>query len=145
MSSTPDSPRDREPAGDAHRRPLDPPADDLDEPGTIAFTARRALDGQRLNRFALSLRSAPNRSAFLADESAYLKLFAVPAEQRDLVARRDWTGLLLAGGHLQAVLKLSATLGGTLLDIGAHNVGCDRDALASACPRMVDGLPAGMP
>jgi hypothetical protein len=45
------------------------PSLDLDEPGTIEFTAERALAGRALNRFALSLRSPALRAEFLADEA----------------------------------------------------------------------------
>jgi protocatechuate 4,5-dioxygenase alpha chain len=116
----------------------------LDEPGTIEFTAQRALRGQGLNRFAQSLRSPEHRRSFLADETAYLAEWGLTAEETDLVARRDWTGLLLAGGHLQAILKLAATVGEDLWSIGAHNVGCTREELIAACPRTVRAVPAGI-
>lgn len=122
---------------------LAPPPFDLGEPGTIEFTAERALVGRAVNRFALSLRSPAARQRFLADESGYLHEFGVSTSDAALVAARDWTGLLLAGGHLQAVLKLAATVGEDLWSIGAHNVGCSRDELIAACPRTVSGLPGG--
>lgn len=115
---------------------------DLDEPGTIEFTAQRALAGRALNRFALSLRSPPRRAEFLADEAGYLRRFELSAEQVRLVGARDWTGLLRAGGHLQAMLKLAATVGEDLWAIGAHNAGCGREALIAATPRRVSGVPA---
>lgn len=115
------------------------------EPGTIEFTAERAYEGRALNRFALSLRAADNRAAFLGNEEAYMAGYGLTPAERALVAARDWTGLLRAGGHLQAILKLAATVGGNLWDIGAHNVGCSREELVAACPRFVDGLPVGAP
>jgi protocatechuate 4,5-dioxygenase, alpha chain len=115
---------------------------DLDEPGTIEFTAERALAGQALNRFALSLRSAGHRAEFLADEPGYLRRFRLSVAEIALVGDRDWTGLLLAGGHLHALLKLAATVGQDLWDIGAHNIGCGRGALIAATPRTVGGLPS---
>jgi protocatechuate 4,5-dioxygenase alpha chain len=118
-----------------------PPSLDLAEPGTIAFTAERALAGRALNRCALSLRSPSAREDFLHDERAYLTSFDVSPDDARLVAERDWTGLLRAGGHLQAVLKLAATVGADLWAIGAHNVGCSRDQLIAACPRAVHGIP----
>jgi len=121
---------------------LTAPSLDLDEPGTIEFTAERALAGRALNRFALSLRSPASRAEFLADEAGYLRRFELSAEQVRLVGARDWTGLLRAGGHLQAVLKLAATVGEDLWSIGAHNAGCDREALIAATPRRVNGVPA---
>lgn len=120
---------------------IEPPPFDLDEPGTIEFTARRALQGQALNRFALSLRDPANRAAFLADETGYLRAAGLHDTEIDLVRRRDWTGLMRAGGHLQSVLKLAATVGQDLWHVGAHNVGCTREELVAACPRRVDGLP----
>jgi protocatechuate 4,5-dioxygenase alpha chain len=124
-------------------RDLGLPGFDLDEPGTIEFTAERALRGQALNRFALSLRSAGNRAAFLAGERAYLERYGLTAEQTALVLARDWTGLLMAGGHLHAMLKFAATVGEDLWSIGAHNAGCTREELIAATPRRVSGLPAG--
>lgn len=122
-------------------RGLAVPSFDLDEPGTIEFTAERALAGRALNRFALSLRSPANRAEFLADEPGYLRRFGLPDDQVELVSERDWTGLLRAGGHLQAMLKLAATVGEDLWSIGAHNAGCGRDELIAATPRKVSGLP----
>ena len=124
------------------RGELTPPSLDLDEPGTIEFTAQRALAGRALNRFALSLRSPASRAEFLADEAGYVRRFGLTEEEARLVGERDWTGLLRAGGHLQAVLKLAATVGEDLWSIGAHNVGCDREALIAATPRRVSGVPA---
>ena len=122
-------------------RHLGLPGFDLDEPGTIEFTAERALRGQALNRFALSLRSPGNRADFLAGELAYLERYGLTAEQTRLVLARDWTGLLRAGGHLQAMLKFAATVGEDLWSIGAHNAGCTREELIAATPRRVSGLP----
>lgn len=120
-----------------------PPGLTLDEPGTIEFTPQRALQGRALNRFALSLRSPRCRERFLADEPGYMAGFGLDAEEVALVGARDWTGLLRAGGHLQAVLKLAATVGEDLWSIGAHNVGCARETLITACPRTVAALPGG--
>ena len=129
-----------------HVRKLAEPSFDLDEPGTIEFTAERALAGQALNRFALSLRSPANRAEFLAGEVAYLRRFGLADDEIKLVAERNWTGLLRAGGHLQAMLKLAATVGEDLWSIGAHNAGCSRDDLIAATPRKVSGLPGdGLP
>jgi protocatechuate 4,5-dioxygenase, alpha chain len=130
-------------AGEAARaEELAPPALDLDEPGTIEFTAQRALAGRAVNRFALSLRSPASRAEFLADETAYVRRFGLTADEARLVGERDWTGLLRAGGHLQAVLKLAATVGEDLWSIGAHNAGCGREVLIAATPRRVSGVPA---
>lgn len=124
---------------------LPAPLAELGEPGTIEFTAVRALAGRALNRFALSLRVPANRAAFLADEPRYLSQFGLSGTDTRLVRARDWTGLLQAGCHLQALLKLAATVGADLWSVGAHNVGCTRDELIAASPRAVSGLPSLVP
>jgi protocatechuate 4,5-dioxygenase, alpha chain len=120
---------------------LPPPALSLDEPGTIEFTAERALQGRSLNRFAMSLRVSARRAEFLADELDYMHKAGLSAVEMILVQERDWTGLLRAGAHIQAILKLAATVGQDLWAIGAHNAGCSRPAMIAACPRRVTGLP----
>lgn len=122
---------------------IDEPRPTLAEPGTWAFTAERAYRGRRLNRFCLSLRDPAHRASFLADEDAYGRAHGLDQHERALVRERDWTGLLRAGGHLQGLLKLAATVGGNLWDIGAHNVGTTRDELFAGCPRTVSYLPDG--
>ena len=124
---------------------LPAPRAELGEPGTIEFTAARALAGRALNRFALSLRDPANRAAFLADEPRYLSQYGLSDADTSLVRERDWTGLLRAGCHLQALLKLAATVGADLWSVGAHNVGCSRDELIAASPRAVAGLPSLVP
>lgn len=131
------------PRGAGGVRELGAPPFDLDEPGTIPFTARRALRGQALNRFALSLRSPVNREKFLEDQRGYVGSFGVGVAEIDMIEQRDWTGLLQMGGHLQALLKVAAALGQDLWDIGADNVGVDRGTLMSACPRWVAAVPEG--
>lgn len=120
---------------------LPAPAFDLDEPGTILFTARRAYEGRALNRFALSLRLAENRERFLADPRGYAGGYHLRPDEVDMVEARDWTGLLLAGGHVLALLKVAAALGGGLWDIGAHTAGVTRDELIASCPRRVAAVP----
>jgi len=121
---------------------LPPPiAFNLSEPGTFVFSGLDSTRGFALNRFALSLKQAENRRAFLADELAYMAGFGLTADQIDHVRGRDWTGLLRSGGHLQAILKLAATVGQSLWDIGAHNAGIATEAMLRLCPRRVSRLP----
>lgn len=117
---------------------------DLDEPGTFVFSGPVSTRGLRLNRFALSLKRPENRAAFLADEAAYIARSGLSEDETRLVRERDWTGLLRAGGHLQAILKLAATVGQSLWHIGAHNAGVDAATMMSLCPRRVSQLPLGV-
>jgi protocatechuate 4,5-dioxygenase alpha chain len=116
------------------------PQFDLEPPGTFLFTGAASSRGQCLNRFALSLRDVASRQEFLSNPTLYFDRYEVPAKVRGLVDARDWSGMLREGGHLQAILKIAATLGQDLYDIGAHNVGVDRSTLYENCPRRVFGL-----
>jgi protocatechuate 4,5-dioxygenase, alpha chain len=122
---------------------LSHPTFDLDWPGTLVYSSELALRGHKLNLFALSLRSPACRQAFLADEKHYMQGCGLSAQEQIMVVDRDWTGLLQAGGHLQAILKIAATVGQHLWHIGAHNAGTDADTMRAACPRRVSRLPPG--
>lgn len=124
-------------------RNLATPAFDLEWPGTLVYSSQLALRGHKLNRFALSLRSPACRQAFLADEKSYAQGYGLSSQEQAMVLDRDWTGLLRAGGHLQAILKIAATVGQNLWHIGAHNAGTDAETLRAACPRRVSRLPPG--
>jgi protocatechuate 4,5-dioxygenase alpha chain len=116
------------------------PGFDLEPPGTYLFDGMRSTQGYALNRFALSLKQPANRERFLRDESAYVSNYGLSPQCRELIRKRDWTGLLEAGGHLQAMLKLAATVGESLYHIGAHNCGIGVDDMRAACPRRVSGI-----
>ncbi len=120
---------------------LPDPGFDLEAPGTYLYTGPDSTRGRRLNDFALSLRVAANRDAFLADENGYLARFGLSEAEAALVRRRDWTGLMQAGCHLQCALKLAATLGLNLYHVGAHHIGVDPETLEAACPRRVGRTP----
>ena len=124
-------------------RNLGNPTFDLDWPGTLVYSSALALRGHKLNRFALSLRSPACRQAFLADEKCYMQSCGLSPQEQAMVVNRDWTVLLQAGGHLQAILKIAATVGQHLWHIGAHNAGTDAETMRAACPRRVSRLPMG--
>jgi protocatechuate 4,5-dioxygenase alpha subunit len=120
-----------------HARLAPPIMFDLASPGTFVYSGMDSSRGERLNAFALSLRDPGCRRKFLSDETGYMGGFDLsPAEVAQVLAR-DWTGLLQSGGHLQAILKLAATVGQSLWDVGAHNAGIETATLVSICPRRV--------
>lgn len=83
--------------------------DDL--PGTTIFTIEQARAGFALNQFCMSLRSAENREAFLADEEAYLDGWKLTADQRTAVLTRDFQKMLDEGGNVYFLSKIFATEG----------------------------------
>jgi protocatechuate 4,5-dioxygenase alpha chain len=124
---------------------MERPPCNLEAPGSLAFTAQLAFQGHRLNKFALSLRSPANRVAFLGDEDGYMVRWGLTAIEREAVTRRDWSALWQSGGHLQAILKIAATVGQGLWHIGAHHANVDVATLQAVCPRSIDILPPGNP
>src|SRR3954451_15290729 len=119
------------------------PNQSLDPPDSFVYTGPMSTVGRDLNRFALSLKVPANRAAFLRDEDAYMRAFHLSDENMRDVRARDWTALITAGGHLQAVLKIAATVGQNLWHIGAHNAEVPVEEIIAACPRRVGGLPKG--
>ena len=115
----------------------------LDPPGTYVYDGAMATKGYALTRFGLSLRRPENRERFLADEAGYMRQWGLSAAEIDMVRRRDWTALIEAGGHLQSMLKVAATVGQNLWDIGAHNAGMTAEEMMSICPRRVKAVPGG--
>jgi len=120
------------------------PNHSLDPPDSYVYTGPMSTAGRDINRFALSLKVPANRATFLRDEDAYMRTFNLATGTIQLVRARDWTALIKAGGHLQAVLKIAATVGQNLWHIGAHNAGVPVGDLVEACPRRVGGLPKGL-
>jgi len=116
---------------------------DLERPGTFVYTEEMALHGYRLTQFGLSLRKPANRKRFLADEAGYMHEWNLHDDEIAMVRARDWTSLLAAGAHLQAILKIAATLGMNLYDIGAHNAGLTAQEMINICPRRISALPGG--
>ena len=120
------------------------PDHSLEPPASFVYTGPMSTRGRNINRFSLSLKNPDNRKSFLADPDAYMTRFNLSDVEKALVRVRDWSGLLAAGGHLQAILKIAATLGQNLWHIGAHNAEIPVDEMIAACPRRVGGLPEGV-
>ena len=91
-----------------------------DRPDMTVFTGERSRQGYRLNKLSASLTDPANREAFLADEDAYCRRFDLTAHERRLVAERDWTGIVAAGGNIYLFLKIAATVGSNLIAVGAE-------------------------
>jgi protocatechuate 4,5-dioxygenase, alpha chain len=88
--------------------------------GTTVFTGERSRRGYRINKFAMSLTDPANRDAFKADERGYMASFGLTEAEAELVARRDWKGLIEAGGNIYVLLKVGGAVGQNLLQMGAQ-------------------------
>ena len=102
--------------------------DDL--PGTIVFDADRAREGYHLNMFCMSMMKPENRTAFKANERAYLNQWPMTEEQKQVVLKRDWNGMLRLGGNIYFTAKLAATDGLSFQQIAAMMSGSTQEEYA---------------
>ncbi|MEE3255957.1 MAG: protocatechuate 3,4-dioxygenase [Actinomycetota bacterium] len=84
------------------------------------FTGEQSMAGYRLNKLSASLVDPDNRAEFLSDEHAYCQRFGLTAEETQLVSDRNWAGMVAAGGNVYVFLKIAATVGSSLLEVGAE-------------------------
>jgi protocatechuate 4,5-dioxygenase, alpha chain len=101
-----------------------------DIPGTTLFNAQRSRQGYHLNMFCMSLMKDENRKAFKADERAYLAKFPMTEEQRQVILKRDWNGMLRLGGNIYYTSKLGATDGLSFQNLAALMTGTTQEQYA---------------
>ena len=103
-------------------------------PGTTVFTGARSQQGYRINKLAMSLTDPANREAFRVDECGYMRSYGLSGAEMQLIERRDWTGLIAAGGNVYLLLKIAGTVGQNLLQMGAQMRGETLDAFLKTRP-----------
>ena len=84
-------------------------AEDID--GTYPFTIERSVKGFRINHFLHSLTNPTVRKAFREEEEATLAAADLSEEERDLIRRRDWIGMIHYGVIFFMLEKLGAVTG----------------------------------
>lgn len=92
-------------------------ADELE--GTYPYTLERSATGYRINKFLHQLIDPAARDRFQGDEGAALAGADLSEEERDLIRRRDWRGLIHYGAIFFLLEKLGAVSGVSNLDIYA--------------------------
>lgn len=80
-------------------------------PGTTIFDTEQSAKGYHLNQFCMSLMTAENRTAYLADERAYLDAWPLREEQKQALLDRDLNAAMREGGNIYFLAKWGATLG----------------------------------
>jgi gallate dioxygenase len=109
----PDSPED-------YRRKVAEQWAGIDElEGTYPFTLERSVRTFRLNSFLHRIIEPDFRRQLLADPEPLFEAAELSAEERDLVRRRDWRGLMHYGAIFFLLEKLGAAVGTTNLHIYA--------------------------
>ena len=87
--------------------------------GTYPYTLARSVKAYRLNKFLHALIEPEVRARFLADEEAVYAESDLSGEEKDLVRRRDWRGLIHYGAIFFMLEKLGAVVGASNLHIYA--------------------------
>ncbi len=89
-------------------------------PDTSIFDLRASRRGYRLNKLCGSLCSPANRAAFQQDEEAYMARFSLSDEEKALIRKRDFAGMIRAGMNIYWMLKIGAVTGHGLYKMGAQ-------------------------
>jgi len=87
--------------------------------GSYPFTLERSARGYRLNKFLHRMIEPDWRARFLLEAEAMYEEAGLSEEERDLLRRRDWRGLIHYGAIFFVLEKLGAVLGISNLDIYA--------------------------
>ena len=103
-----------------HRRRMDEPLAGIEAlEGTYPFTLETSVRAYRLNRFLHGMTRPAHRAAFLADPESAFEAAALTEQERDLLRRRDWRGLVRYGVIFFMLEKLGAVIGVSNLHIYA--------------------------
>ena len=87
--------------------------------GTYPFTLERSVKAYRLNKFLHDMINPEHRKKFLADAEASFAEAGLTDEEKDLVRRRDWRGMIHYGVIFFMLEKLGAVVGVSNLHIYA--------------------------
>lgn len=111
------APAEPDPAYLAHIRRQLAGVETLD--GTYPFTLERSVKGYRLNKFLHRLTDPAWRARFRADQEALFGEADLTVDERDLVRRLDWRGMIHYGVSFFMLEKLGAVVGVSNLHIYA--------------------------
>lgn len=116
----------------AHRSAMMAQYDGLEKlEGTYPYGVALAHKAYRINDFLHNLIIPANRQAFRADAEASFETAGLSEEERDLLRRRDWRGLIHYGVIFFLLEKLGAVIGVSNLDIYAAMRGQTIDEFAA--------------
>jgi gallate dioxygenase len=87
--------------------------------GTYPFSIETAVRAYRINDYLHRMVEPAHREAFKADEEASFEAAGLAEQERDLIRRRDWRGLLHYGVIFFMLEKLGAVTGVSNLHIYA--------------------------
>jgi hypothetical protein len=79
--------------------------------GAYPFTLQNSVKGYRVNKFLHRLMQPAHRQHFLTDPESAFEEAKLTEEERDLIRRRDWPGLIHYGVIFFMLEKLGAVIG----------------------------------
>ena len=88
--------------------------------GTYLNTGEAARNGLTINRFCYDLRHPENRAAFTENPEACMEKANLVPEDRVLIRKRDWLGLVRRGANVFVLLRLAQLCGDGLTETGAQ-------------------------
>jgi gallate dioxygenase len=88
-------------------------------PGTHPFTHAVSVKAYRINKFLRQMIEPAHRQRFLSEPEQAFEMAGLSEEERDLLRRRDWDGLIRYGAIFFGLEKLGAVLGISNLHIYA--------------------------
>ena len=78
-----------------------------------------------------ALCSPAEREAFKRDEETFMERFSLNEEEKNLIRKRDFRGLIEAGMNIYAMLKVGSATGNSLYRMGAQMRGESYEAFLS--------------
>ena len=114
-----EAPQDRA-AAESHRRHVARELDGIERlEGSYPFTLERSVKAFRINDYLHRMVVPAHREAFMRDPEASFEAAGLTEEERDLIRRRDWRGLMHYGAIFFMLEKLGAVVGVSNLHIYA--------------------------
>lgn len=113
----------------------------LEPPKAFLFTGEICTRSYNLNKFAFDFKHLEHRQRFAQSPEIVMEAYGLSDEEKALVRKRDWTGLVAIGGHHFNIIKIAAALGLSHLHVGAHMCGVEWEEFKRTLPHVVDTLP----
>ena len=109
-------------------------------PGTYIFDGQRAHHSFNLNKLFFSFNEQKNREEFDADPALYCDKFGLTDEQKEMVIKQDFLGILRAGTNIYYMAKFCIPRGLSVQDAGASFQGISTDEFKQNLLKKREGL-----
>lgn len=111
-------------------------------PGTYVFDGEQAHSSFTINKMFYSFNEKNCREEFNADPAAYCDKFSLSPEQKSMVLKQDFLGILRAGTNIYYMAKFCIPRGLSVQDAGAAFQGISGDEFRAKLLEKREGLEA---